>query len=299
MSMVTTCPGCHTTFSVTTGQLNAHQGDVRCGNCGKVFNAFDSLAPHRAAAPADLQPAAEAPEAAPAQKPAPEPEPVAAFAEEWDAAPVPFAATEVHEEARGPEPASMPAGLAEETATTTAAPAREYLPEPEAPAAQPAARKPAMWGWISGTAVLALLLAAQSVFLYRTEIAANYPDAGPYLRQACGILQCTVPLPRDAELLKIEASDLVSDPAQPKRVTLSTLLSNHAKFRLAWPALELTLTNAADETVARRIFQPAEYLRPGTSIQAGMAPLSEVPVKLDLDVGDLSAAGYRLYVFYP
>ena len=298
MSMVTTCPGCHTTFSVTTGQLNAHQGDVRCGNCGKVFNAFDSLAPHRAVPPAEFRhspaaPELPEPEAMPAYEP--EPEPLAALAEEWDAAPMPFAAGEVHEEPQVREPAGMLAGLVHEAAPTPFAPAEEGLPEPEAPAAHEVSR----WGWISGTVVLALLLAAQSVFFFRTEIAANYPGVGQYLRQACGVLQCTVPLPRNAELLKIEASDLESDPAQAKRVTLSTILSNHAKFRLAYPALELTLTNAADEAVARRIFQPSEYLKPGTDIQAGMAPMTEVSVKLDLDVGDLNAAGYRIYVFYP
>lgn len=296
MSMVTTCPGCHTTFSVTTGQLNAHQGDVRCGNCGKVFNAFDSLAPHRATTPAEPPPPPLAPELPePEAMPAWEAEPVATFAEEWDAATTPFAATEVHEEPRGRKPENVPTDWADETAPTPTAFFEEYLPEPEAPPA----REPAMWGWVTGIVALALLLAAQSVFFYRTEIAANYPAVGQYLRQACDILQCTVALPRDAELLKIEASDLESDPAQPQRVTLSTILSNQARFRQAYPALELTLTNAADEAVARRIFQPAEYLKAGTDIQAGMAPLSEVSVKLDLDVGDLSAAGYRLYVFYP
>ena len=45
MGMITTCPACDTTFKVTTEQLNAHQGDVRCGRCAKVFSAFDSLAP--------------------------------------------------------------------------------------------------------------------------------------------------------------------------------------------------------------------------------------------------------------
>lgn len=45
MSMVTTCPHCQTTFRVTAEQLNARQGEVRCGHCLQIFNAFDSLAP--------------------------------------------------------------------------------------------------------------------------------------------------------------------------------------------------------------------------------------------------------------
>ena len=298
MSMVTTCPSCQTTFNVTTEHLNAHQGDVRCGRCGHVFNAFDSLASRRAEAlraAAAEPPEAAAPEVPPTFEPPPQPAPQPApVAEEWDAAFPEILVEEPLHEAMKYEPEHAPAAAPE--------PAPVYdtlMPDLTAPAEREAPSRLAAWGWFSGIAVLALLLAAQSVFLYRTEIAANYPAVGQYLRLTCEVLQCSIPLPKNPDLLKIEASDLEADPAQAKLVTLSTILSNRAKFRQAYPALELTLTNAADDTVARRIFQPAEYLKPGTDIAAGMAPLSEVAVKLDLDTGDLNAAGYRLYVFYP
>lgn len=41
--MKTCCPGCQTTFRVTSEQLKARAGKVRCGECRKVFNALDSL----------------------------------------------------------------------------------------------------------------------------------------------------------------------------------------------------------------------------------------------------------------
>jgi predicted Zn finger-like uncharacterized protein len=305
MSMITTCPSCQTTFNVTTEHLNAHQGDVRCGRCGHVFNAFDSLASRRAealrpavAAPAEDEPA---PETSPPEMPAtlelpPQQAPVA---EEWDTffpeilVEEPLHEAMTYEPERAAAATPEPAAPVESVFHDTLMPDLSAAVEPEAPSSL------AAWGWFSGIAMLALLLAAQSVFFYRTEIAANYLGVGVYLHQACDVLQCTIPLPRNADLLKIEASDLEADPAQAKLVALSTILSNRAKFRQAYPALELTLTNAADDAVARRIFQPSEYLKPGTEIEAGMAPLSEVSVKLDLDMGDLNAAGYRLYVFYP
>lgn len=43
MSLITACPACSTSFFVTTEQLNAHHGDVRCGKCSHVFNALDRL----------------------------------------------------------------------------------------------------------------------------------------------------------------------------------------------------------------------------------------------------------------
>ncbi len=41
--MKTRCPNCHTSFRVTTDQIRARVGKVRCGQCQTVFNALDSL----------------------------------------------------------------------------------------------------------------------------------------------------------------------------------------------------------------------------------------------------------------
>ena len=125
------------------------------------------------------------------------------------------------------------------------------------------------------------------------------PAMRPYLEQACGAIGCTVPLPRNADLLKIESSDLEADTEHPSKVTLSAVVSNRASHFQTYPLLELTLTNHADQPVARRVFAPNDYLLAGSDIKAGMAANSEVAIRLSLDLGDLNAVGYRLYVFYP
>ena len=42
-SSITQCPGCYTRFRVTTEQLTAHNGIVRCGLCSAIFNAPEHL----------------------------------------------------------------------------------------------------------------------------------------------------------------------------------------------------------------------------------------------------------------
>jgi len=37
--LITECPGCHSRFRITEGQLNAASGQVRCGSCLRVFDA--------------------------------------------------------------------------------------------------------------------------------------------------------------------------------------------------------------------------------------------------------------------
>jgi len=41
--LITTCTQCLARFRVTPQQLNAKQGQVRCGRCGKVFSGFEAL----------------------------------------------------------------------------------------------------------------------------------------------------------------------------------------------------------------------------------------------------------------
>src|SRR5258706_7927374 len=41
--LITTCTHCLARFRVTPQQLNAKQGQVRCGRCRTVFNGFEAL----------------------------------------------------------------------------------------------------------------------------------------------------------------------------------------------------------------------------------------------------------------
>ncbi|MHB1331939.1 MAG: zinc-ribbon and DUF3426 domain-containing protein [Sulfuriferula sp.] len=150
-----------------------------------------------------------------------------------------------------------------------------------------------------GSAALALLLAAQLVYLMRTPIAARIPAVKPWLVTACMAVGCNVPLPHDSDAIKISSSDLLSDPAHPARIQVSLLIANEAGYAEAYPHIELTLTDTHDAPLAKRIFAPTEYLRTPGKEAAGIRPGSEASVDLLLDIGNLAATGYRVLVFYP
>jgi hypothetical protein len=114
----------------------------------------------------------------------------------------------------------------------------------------------------------------------------------------CGVLRCTVPLPANPDLLSIEASNLEADPNQANLVVLNAILRNRAKFPQEYPQLELTLTDTQDQMVARRIFPPADYAK-SADLKRGMPANEELIVKLYLDLGEMKAAGYRVFLFYP
>lgn len=145
--------------------------------------------------------------------------------------------------------------------------------------------------------LLTVVLAAQAVFFYRSEVAAWIPSARQGLVWICAQAGCAVTLPQRPQSILIEASDLqVIDPVNPNRIQLTATLRNHAGHDVAYPALDLVLTNVNDHTLARRIFLPAEYLGAGRDIGAGIAANAEMTVRLALETGNLGAAGFRLAV---
>ncbi len=155
------------------------------------------------------------------------------------------------------------------------------------------------WPWRIAALALLLLLAAQAVYFYRVELSASQPTLKPALAHACAVFKCTIPLPQQPDLLSIESSALEADPTQANVITLSTLLRNRAPYALAYPNLELTLTNFDDKALARRTFRPEEYLSASDNEKLGLPANRETSVKLHLNTTDLKPAGYRLYLLYP
>ena len=211
------------------------------------------------------------------------------------------------QEAAAPEPSPQLGlfehGRAARTAPASASPRTEAASEPvvaflvEAP---PKQRFSAVWGLL---ALLALaLLLGQATHHYRTELAVLVPEARPWLVTACEMIGCEVRLPRRVELMSIESSELQADGQREAVIVLNAVLRNRAPFPQDYPALELTLTDATENPVARRVLMPADYLgeRPPLElIPKGLAPGSEVVLRVPLDTRLVNATGYRLYLFFP
>lgn len=142
------------------------------------------------------------------------------------------------------------------------------------------------------------ILAVQGAYLFRTEIARELPGLRPLLVGACAAFGCTVPLPRELERISLESSDLQSEPNRPGQYVLLATLRNQADYPLALPHLELTLTDAADRPVARRVMPPADWL-PAGHADAELGARSSMALRVDFEIREPMPTGYRIHVFYP
>lgn len=283
--MLTRCPSCATTFRVTPEQLKAKAGNVRCGECHGVFNALDTLIEEVPVIERPPEPVSE-----PLTDPVAEP----AAADEAAVPPAPTVEASPVEESSAPDNPSIPADVPEPDH-----PSAEHAFAPEPLLHEEEGPPPRRWPWaLAGVAAL-LALAVQGLLTFRVELAVMNPGWRPPLEALCDAAGCEVGLPRKVEHVGIESSDLHPEADSPGRLRLVAALRNRAPFAQEFPYLELTLTDATDKALVRRVLAPADYLPKKANREAGIAASSDQSVSLLLEATGLPAAGYRLYLFYP
>ena len=310
--MITHCPSCHTHFRVHAEQLAARAGQVRCGKCSRIFDALEhlveeSVPPREASAAHDHLPTgADSAVAEAVLAPAPEVEAELGAEKQQPAlAQSAGAEAETVEAEAGitgaptPEPDAVALEPAQtEVAEPRAAPAANSFDFGPNAAAEPASQV-RRWTWQLAALSLLLILLAQAAYYYRSELVVLFPEFKPRATALCAALGCELPLTRRIELMSIEASDLQADTDNPNIMVLSATLKNRASFDQQLPSLELTLTDAQDQPVVRRVLAPQDYSGKAVNIQAGFAANTEIAVKVFIEGSQIKATGYRLYLFYP
>jgi len=149
------------------------------------------------------------------------------------------------------------------------------------------------------SAALFIALIGQAAYAFRDQISARWPKMTPALAHACAILDCRIGLPARIDMLSIESSELQAPSSDRNTFTLVALLRNRSTFAQLWPHLELTLNDANEKPVVRRVFAPRDYLPASQELGKGFTPNSEQALKLNFTLAQLTASGYRLYLFYP
>jgi len=142
------------------------------------------------------------------------------------------------------------------------------------------------------------------LFHFRDAIAAHWPKTKPALITLCAAAGCKLRALQEITALSIEASDLQADPAHRGLLILSATIRNRVPYPLAYPYLELTLSDVQRQTqqdvvVVRRAFAPQEYLSGAADPASGLAANSELAIRLFIDASATSQAGYQVYLFYP
>jgi predicted Zn finger-like uncharacterized protein len=273
-SLLTRCPACDTTFSVTNAHMAARNGLVRCGRCATVFQAK-----HQLVEPPSAGGSKRPPKGAARSK--------AARVSDRKRSGKERGRVSKKQEAR---PVPAPA-FEEDTADTmspeefvTPALARIFL------GSQQSRARFVLWGL---TALLLLFtLLGQSVYFYASELA-RQPRLGPWVTAACQRLGCAVRPRQDVTLIELLRTHVAPNPERPGALRIRTSMVNRAAFAQPYPLMELTLSTSNGEIAARRTFLPRQYLGRATLAQR-MAPHVVVDSVLDITRPKTKPASFEI-----
>lgn len=194
---------------------------------------------------------------------------------------------------------------------------RRKKPRPEAAPgfvkqaqAQARWRHPAVRGGLVLMAVgLVLALTMQVAHQFRDLIAAHHPPLQPYLAQWCEQVGCELKAPLRIEDLQVDSLTFVRATSEgPDAYRLTVVLHNKAPIDLAWPAIDLSLTDTTGALLIRRVFSPQDANWQDSAepvAQAGGRPPAAAPARRSttlqwrLKIARLQPAGYTADIFYP
>ena len=171
--------------------------------------------------------------------------------------------------------------------------------------AQRAARWRSPWvraGLVLTGLVLVALLAGQIALQERARMVALFPQSQPWLQMLCAQLGCKMEPLKQIESILVDASAFnkakSSDTQDVYRLNIT--LKNTANVPVALPHVELTLNDAQDASVLRRVLSPAELNASGQVLAANGDFAGGVSFQIDnSQLGGARIAGYRVLAFYP
>jgi predicted Zn finger-like uncharacterized protein len=144
---------------------------------------------------------------------------------------------------------------------------------------------------------LLVLLAGQWVYRERDRLAASHTDLKPALLTVCAWLNCEVRPVRQIDALLIDS--VAFNKLDNETYKLSFLVKNTSDLPLAYPAVELVLTDAEDQPAYRRVLSSSELGSNAAELAAGSDWAVTVPLRIDVPMATQRVLGYRLLVFYP
>lgn len=278
LKYTTRCPSCHVAFPVTSTQLQAAKGKVRCGLCQTIFNAneeivdddddiliYDEMPPlvgDTAAGEETAQPTVS------------ELEKTSSVAQEE--------AKSTTEQEQVSEAPPLP-------------PPSRFHSEPEFPIIAPPSKIRSRQGlWLLLCIMACLALAGQYLHFSANTIARN-PSYLPWIQRFCQFTGCVIDL-RDISRITTTNLLIQSHPKIVNALKVNVTLQNNAPFQQPFPELVLVFEDINGKTVASRSLRPSEYLR-GDLADLSLMPAGQ-PVHLELEILDpgSSAQSYRLFL---
>ncbi len=259
--MFTRCTGCEAVYDIRPSHLATAAGMVRCGRCGKTFNALNNLFDQRPAPGAKPLPGSGMPP----------------MLEDYAVEQTRLPGLDDDNDSDGEEGEEAAAdSLPDNTETEEA----DTTPAVNADSATGSARS--RW-WPLTCLVLGLGLIGQLALAPPERIASLW-EGSP---GEASLLAAD-------ELIQVVSRDLHPHPTLNDAVVVSLTLRNRSQRTLPLPVIELRLYDASQQVIGARRLVPSDYIDDPDMISRGLPQNLLMPVILELVVGTTPPSGFEL-----
>lgn len=218
--METTCSQCQSRFRLTEKQLRQAYGKVRCGECGRVFNALNNLKNYEGELPPDY-----------------------------------FAGLDDDDAAiDNTRPISDL-----ESDTGSSAERELSLHEAMYGSERRGGALLGPLGWFIGILLLLALGIAQAVYYQRYALVEN-PRFQQQVIDLCRLLPCAETAFASTEQLRLLERNVFTHPVASDALMVTGSFTNQAPFAQKLPDMLISLFDVRGKLIANRLFTPAEYL---------------------------------------
>lgn len=152
---------------------------------------------------------------------------------------------------------------------------------------------PLAWATINVALLVGLL--AQGLYFYRNELA-RHNALQAVVAEYCFWLGCDIDTSEPWVAPELGTTTIAPHPRFANALRLRAVLVNRADAPQLHPRMEIVLTDSTGTVLARRIFQPRDYLEAPTP---DMQPNVAVPALVDLTNPDGKAVGYEIRLLPP
>lgn len=264
-TMQTTCPHCGSVFRVTTSQLEAGHGQVRCGICHSPFNALLSLENYHGEA-------------------------IELLAED----------NEPDEIARLPDNNASDNQLeSDQTAQLSAAEINDdgsvSLHQAMYGDGQKSRTNLKPLLWFIGILLMLIIATVQVIYYQRYKLISSV-HYQPQILNLCRILPCDEDKFVNTSQIKLLERNIFTHPTRDKALMVSGSFVNQAPFSQPPPKLLISLSDQQGTLIASRLFEPRQYLA-DKSLKR-LQPGKPVQFRLQLKDPGSAALAYE-FEFFP
>lgn len=273
MSIVTQCPVCLTQFKVNEGQLNAANGQVRCGACLHVFNAQLN----------NLTPSSKSPKnpTASETKKTVNPE------------------HKRHTETKQQDTSKDSSLEYLSSLNKFDIPTLKISAEPITLQAPEIFPKRLAYGWFFACVFAVITIITQIAWFNRNALYWEYPQYQSLLDQICSNLNCQISPRQSLEQIENQSILVTPHSKYEDAIEVNLIINNLAEFQQPFPAISLEFSDLKGRLVANRILQPAEYLDSEQVDLSAMPVKQPIQVSLELMSPGSRAVNYQLELLAP